>query len=132
MKFIIRKIATSKTYKLLVNIAIFISLLTGVMLIFYEILKIIFFISTILVGLFYARWEVVFDVKSYQTTQQIIMPWYLVICWIMIGYFIGSVWLSRYDEHTKELRQNQIFTTSLILWLILGIVLAIINIFYVI
>lgn len=101
------------------------------MVIFYEILKIIFLIFTILVGLFYARGEVIFDAKSYQTTQQIMMPGYLVLCWVMIGYFIWAVRLSRYDDHTKELRQNQILSTSLILWLILGIALAIINIFYV-
>lgn len=101
------------------------------MVIFYEIIKIIFLIFTILVGLFYAKWDAVFDTKSYQTTQQIMMPWYLILCGVMVGYFIWAVRLSRYDDQTKEIKQNQILSTSLILGLVLGIALSVINIFYV-
>gem|GEM_PF-4002062 len=55
------------------NIAIHL-LLKSSMVIFYEIMKIVFFLVTILLGLFFSRGRLVFDDNQYLMIQKITMP----------------------------------------------------------
>jgi hypothetical protein len=82
------------------------------MTIFFEIMKFIFFVVTILLGLFFSRGRLVFADEQYLFIQKMMMPGYMVLCGMMIGYLIGSVRLSRYDN-PKE-KANHIYAMSLI------------------
>jgi len=99
------------------------------MIIFFEIMKFIFFVVTLLLGLFFYRGELLFDADQYMLIQKLLMPGYMILCGIMIGYLIGSVWLSR-NEFTPQ-KSTYIYTIALVFGLVLGIILAVINIYYV-
>lgn len=70
-----------------------------------------------------------FDEVQYSLIQKITIPGYMILCGIMVGYLIGSLRLSSYDNDREK--TNSIFAMSLIFWLVLGVVLALINIYYV-
>ncbi|MFA7284804.1 MAG: hypothetical protein WC004_03195 [Candidatus Absconditabacterales bacterium] len=93
-------------------------------------MKIVFFLVTILLGLFFSRGRLVFDDNQYLMIQKITMPGYMILCGIMVGYLIGSLRLSRYDDTTNK--TNSIYATALVFGLVLGTALALINIYYVI
>lgn len=100
------------------------------MIIFFEIMKIVFFVVTIVLWLFFSRGRLVFDDSQYLLIQKIMMPGYMILCGIMIGYLIGSVRLNRYED--PKAKANSILAGAVVFGLILGVVLALINIYYVI
>ncbi|HMY80846.1 MAG TPA: hypothetical protein PLW93_01625 [Candidatus Absconditabacterales bacterium] len=99
------------------------------MAVFFEVMKFIFFIITIMLGLFFARGKLIFDDDQFLLIQKIMMPGYMILCGMMIGYLVGSIWLSRQDDPVST--SNHIYAISLVFGLVLGVVLALINMFYV-
>lgn len=91
-----------------------------------EVLKWIFFFLTIIIGIFFVRGKDIIWVNYYDTVRQILMPGYLIFCWIMLGYIISRVWIG-YDDDIPN--KDQIYTKSFIIWVSIGIILAIIYIF---
>ncbi len=85
---------------------------------FFEILKWFFFFLTIVVGIFFLRWQVLLSPNLYEIIKFFIMPAYLIFCGVMIGYLIAHIWAQN-ESSTK------IYTKSFIIGIIIGIVLSI-------
>ena len=82
---------------------------------FYEILKWFFFFLTIMVWLFFLRWEILLSAHIYEVIKTFIMPWYLVFCGLMIWYLIANIQSRDKDEPST-------YTKSFIIGIIIGIV----------
>jgi uncharacterized protein YacL len=84
---------------------------------FYEILKWFFFFLTIMIWLFFLRWEVLLSSSIYEIIKTFIMPWYLVFCGLMIGYLIANI-------QSRNTQSDNIYTKSFIIGIIIWITLA--------
>jgi len=96
------------------------------MAIFFEVLKGIFFFLTLLVALFFLRWDVILSKEYYFVVKQIIMPWYLLFCGLMLGYVISHIWTGNKDEVEQK---NKIYVKSFIIGIVIGLVLALTYVF---
>ncbi len=94
------------------------------MVIFFEIIKAIFFGLTILVWVFYLRWKYLWLADGQtQQLQQLLMPWYMVFCGIMLGYMIAHVWAwTLQNEEDKKKIYIKSFIIGIGLWLCLALV----------
>lgn len=59
------------------------------MRIVYEVIKMFFLGITILIGLLYWKGSVLFDATSLATLKQLLLPGYIVLCGVMIGYMLS-------------------------------------------
>lgn len=94
------------------------------MAIFYEIIKAVFFALTIAVGVFRLRGDVLW--LSDPLTQQLqtyIMPGYLLLCGVMLGYLIAHIWAG--TQETEE-ASTKIYTKSFLIGIVLGIILSVV------
>ncbi len=84
---------------------------------FFEILKWFFFFLTIIVALFFLRWEILFSNNIYEIVKSFIMPWYLIFCGLMIWYLIAHI-------RSKEDDSKTVYTKSFIAGIAIGIILS--------
>ncbi len=84
---------------------------------FFEILKWFFFFLTIIVALFFLRWEILFSNHVYEIIRSFIMPWYLIFCGLMIWYLIAHI-------RSKEDNSKIVYTKSFIAGIAIGIILS--------
>lgn len=82
---------------------------------FYELVKTIYFVATVLVGVFFLRWSILIP-NYYEIIIQYIIPGYLILCGLMIGYIISKMRISFLAEESRD-------TVILQQWFILGIVI---------
>lgn len=89
------------------------------MSVFYDIIKAIFFIQTVIVGIFYLRGKFlgIADPTS-QMLQSYLMPGYMLFCGIMLGYLIAHIWSG---THTDKDAITGIYIKSFIIGIILGL-----------
>lgn len=92
---------------------------------FYAIVKILYYIITVFVGVFFLRGELLFN-EYYTTILEYIIPWYLVLCGIMFGYIVSKLWLLNEDDVTKH---NSILLKSFVIGIILWVWLSLSYIF---
>lgn len=95
------------------------------MSVLFEILKVVFFFFSILIWLFYVRWNLIISPEYYQIVKQLLMPGYLVFCGIMFGYIVFRVTLW-YDEDSPNRHKIQI--RSYIIGISIGVILAVLYI----
>jgi len=99
------------------------------MIIVFELLKIFFYFMTVVLGVFKLRGDVIFGwdgnvLMLYRDTiQQVMMPWYLLLCGLMIGYLVSRVLLAWWDTQ-DDVAIGKIYIQSFLGGLILGIILA--------
>lgn len=95
------------------------------MVFFIEICKGIFFFLSIIIWLFFLRWDVIIGQQYYIIIKEILMPWYLIFCGIMLGYILAriQVW---YDDEQGD--YTKVLTKSFLIWTSIWVVLAIIYI----
>ena len=88
---------------------------------FYTIVKIIYYILTIFVGVFFLRWELLFG-SYYTTLLEYVIPGYLVFCGVMIGYIISKLAAINSSElnnhHAVQMRS---FVIGLVIWVLLAL-----------
>ena len=95
---------------------------------FFKILKGFFCILTIVVGMIYMRGEELFSEKNFLLMKSIFVPWYLVFCWLMIGYLISTLWIGNVNYQDTTNKEN-IATKSFIIGIVLWVILAVIYVF---
>jgi len=95
------------------------------MAIFFEVLKWIFFFMTILVWLFFLRWDVVIWENYYYIVKQIMMPWYLLFCWLMLWYIIAHI---RNGSDIDNPDKKSIYIKSFLIGIIVGLILSVLYI----
>lgn len=89
--------------------------------ILFEVLKWLFFFVTIIVSLFFLRWDVVLSEQYFFVVKQILIPWYLLLCWNMFGYIIANI---RSWNDSENQQRKKIYTKSFIIWIVIWTVLA--------
>lgn len=87
---------------------------------FFDIITWFFFFLSILVGLFLLRWEILFSWDVYVIIKNILVPGYLVITWLMVGYFVANIW-SKQDSDEKKVYTKS-FLIGILCWVILALV----------
>ena len=81
----------------------------------YRIIKAIYFVLTIGVGIFFMRGKLVFPDLD-DTIVAYIMPGYVVLCGLMIGYLVAYI---RISMETDDGRSQTIYIQSFIIGIIL-------------
>lgn len=98
------------------------------MYVFFEVIKWLFLFFTVMVWILFLRGNIILWESSFRIAKQVIMPGYLIFCWLIIGYLIAHVWIGN-DRDEANTQKNKIYVKSFIIWIILWIVLAITYIF---
>ncbi|MBS8121580.1 hypothetical protein [Candidatus Vampirococcus lugosii] len=91
----------------------------------FEIFKIIFFILSIIIGSFFLRGNYYFDNNSFETIGMILMPLYLLIVGVMIGYIIASFLIVKNDLEKGDSSENKIYIQGFVIGTIIGVGIAI-------
>ena len=77
-------------------------------------------------GILLVRGDIILWEGGFNIVKELVMPWYLVFCWIMIGYLIAIVWQwkdpSTYDLSIQERILNKSFIIGIVIWIILALV----------
>ena len=73
--------------------------------IFFEIIKWLYFALTAVVGFFFLRGQTVLSPEQFVMIKTLIMPGYLVMCGIMIGYTLASIWIAKFDHNPAFVNQ---------------------------
>lgn len=97
------------------------------MIIFYELIKIIFLLLTVLIAIFFLRGNYILPDKTFTFVGEILLPLYLLLCGIMIGYLIAQIMLAKGDEQTLP---SRIYVKSFTIGIIIGIIGALLYIFF--
>ena len=87
---------------------------------FFDIIIWFFFFFSILVGLFLLRGEILFSWEAYVIIKNILVPWYLIITWLMIWYLVANIWSKQNSDEKKVYSKS--FIIGIIVWVILALV----------
>lgn len=99
------------------------------MAILFQILRRVFYFTTLIMGVFLIRWELFFWEYLFTTIWMILMPGYLLFCGCMVGYLISLIWAGKsIDAQMSEVKEN-ILKKSFLIGIIVGLALAMLFIF---
>lgn len=90
---------------------------------FFEIIIWFFFFLSIVVGLFLLRWEILFSEDVYILIKNILVTGYLVLTWLMIWYFVASIWSKQNSDEKK------VYSKSFLIGVVSGVILALVYMF---
>lgn len=96
------------------------------MVILFEIIKIAFLLLTILIAIFFLRWNYILPNDSFIFIGKILLPLYLILCGVMIGYIIAQIMLAKWDDQTST---SSIYVKSFTIGIVIGILTALLYIF---
>lgn len=96
------------------------------MVILFEIIKIAFLLLTILIAIFFLRWNYILPNDSFIFIGKILLPLYLILCGVMIGYIIAQIMLAKWDDQTPT---SSIYVKSFTIGIVIGILTALLYIF---
>lgn len=86
---------------------------------FFEIITWFFFFLSILVWLFLLRWEIMFSGDVYDLIKTIMIPWYLIVTWLMVWCFIANIWSKQAADPSKVYSKS--FIIGILSWVILAL-----------
>ncbi len=87
----------------------------------FEILKWIFLVMTIFIGLFFLRGKFIFGEDLFFVIRDVITPGYLLLVGIMFSYIFALM-----NEHKIDIdKLNNFFAKYLIMWIFLWLALAV-------
>lgn len=90
---------------------------------FMEICKWIFFFITMILGLFFLRWKDIVNQQSFVVIKEVLMPWYLIFCGIMLWYILARINIGYNEQHENEAKiYTKYFLIGISLWIILAII----------
>ncbi len=77
-------------------------------------------------GILLVRGDIILWEWAFNIVKEIVMPGYLVFCWIMIGYLIAIVWQGKnpasYDLTVQGKILNKSFIIGVVIWIVLALV----------
>jgi hypothetical protein len=93
----------------------------------FEILKGFFFFFSLIIWLFFLRWNYLFVDKNFTLIWKILLPGYLIFVWLMIWYIISDIRTKKLTWETASFEEiSSAYTKSLLIWLWIWVFLAII------
>lgn len=96
------------------------------MVILFEIIKFLFFLLTMLIAMFFLRGNYILPNESFTFMGKILLPLYLILCGVMIGYIISQIMIAKGDEETSV---SRVYVKSFTIGIILGVITALLYIF---
>ncbi len=91
-----------------------------------EVLKWMFFFITLFVALIFLRWESFLSTNQVLLIKQILMPWYLLFCGLMVWYVFSLI---MQKPTYSESMQTKIYIKWFVIWITIWLVLWISYIF---
>lgn len=79
---------------------------------------------TLIMGVFLLRGEIIFGENTSKILMLILMPGYLLLCGVMVGYLVSIIWAGKDTEDTALSVKEQILKASFIIGIVVGILLA--------
>ena len=73
------------------------------------------------------RGEVLFG-WNFDLIKNMLIPWYLVFCGLMLWYLVATFWVWR-EKYKEEVNKERIATRSLIVWVVCWVIFNIIYLF---
>ncbi len=98
------------------------------MVIFFEIIKFVFFAMSIAVGFLLLQGDVYMSNQLIVVIKQIIIPGYLVLSGLMIGYIVTQLTMPAYIVDEKH--EAKIHLKGFLIGLVMGFILAMIYVFF--
>lgn len=99
------------------------------MLWLFETLKWIFFFVSIIIWIFFLRWNYIFSDDKFIIITKILMPGYLLLTWLVLWSLIAWFIVIKNDFKEKIDIQNSL-VKWFVIWIIIWIILSWIYIFY--
>ena len=96
------------------------------MAVLFESIKGFFFMMTVIYAWLLLKGELIFSTAVVETLSKVLMPGYLVFCWVIVGYMISLVLVKKTDPLAQ---QNKSYIRSFLIGSFLGIGLALISIY---
>ncbi|MBP7848394.1 hypothetical protein KA013_04255 [Patescibacteria group bacterium] len=96
------------------------------MAVLFESVKLIFFLLTIAIAFLLFKGEAIFPAQSIEHMRTLLMPGYLVLCGLLIGYI---TYLLRTSKIEDEEQLHRISVQSFIIGIMLGIMFALVHTF---
>lgn len=90
-------------------------------------MKILFLLLTIIVAIFFLRGNYILPHDTFQFVGKLLLPLYLILCGVMIGYVIAQIMLAKGEENTVAAR---LYVKAFTIGIIIGIVAALLYIFF--
>jgi hypothetical protein len=84
------------------------------MAVLFEALKGFYFFFSILIGLFFLRGLYIFPEEKFFLIGKLLMPAYLVLTGLMIGYVLGYLWIVKSDIKDQDVIEK-IYAKALVI-----------------
>lgn len=98
------------------------------MAVFFEVIKFIFFAMSVAVGFLLIKGDAYMSGELLTIVKWITIPWYLVMSGLMMGYIITQLTMPSYIVDTKH--ENKIYLKGFFIGLVMGLVLAMVYVFF--
>lgn len=89
-------------------------------------MKIIFLVLTILIAIFFLRGNYVLPNETFVFYQKLLLPLFLVLCGVMLGYIIAQVMIAKGDDANP----SRLYVKAFTIGLVIGIIAALLYIFF--
>lgn len=99
------------------------------MTILFETFKWIFFFFSVIIWLFFLRWNYILSDANFNAYWNLLMPAYLALTWMMIWYVFASILIVKDDLQENEEWKTKAYTKWFVIWAITWVILALVYIF---
>ena len=89
---------------------------------YFDIIKLIFFLLTIIVALFELRIKWVISSNTLNTVWPYVLPAYFVFVWLIIGYIIWYFLDAKNDNKQEEKDYVTWFIVGVVIWIVLAFI----------
>ena len=91
------------------------------MAILFQVLRGGFYFLTLIMWVFLLRWELIFGDNVAKMLMMFLMPGYLLLCGVMVGYLVSLIWAGKDTEDTAAGIKEQILKTSFVVGILLAL-----------
>lgn len=92
------------------------------MQVIFEAFKGIFFLCSLFVGLLFTVGHVTFSDEAYVMIMLLLMPWYLLLAGLMVGYILANIQAAKYDKYPEYL--PNVYKRGLVIGIVTGVLFA--------
>jgi len=90
------------------------------MIVYYDVIKLIFFLLTLLVGLYQLRLKWIIPPSVVDIIWPFVMPLYLVVLWLIIGYVIWYILTQKRWKMYEDISYRDWFIAWWVIWVFLS------------
>lgn len=94
----------------------------------FELIKWIYFFMSLLVWIFFLRWSYIFPASVFKTIGYLLMPFYLILSWLIVWYIIASILKINVASWDQD-QLNKIYIRSFLIWIIIWCIASLVYIY---